>query len=192
MSWGKGKVFLLLFAAIALPVTVILALQLSRMLEMRTYRLDYPTLIRRYATQYDLDPYVVAAIVHCESGNRSNAESHKGAIGLMQIMPETGTWIAEKLGMDEYETDMLRQPETNIHFGCWYLEFLYARFENDATVFVAYNAGHNRVRGWLDDASYSTDGETLSEVPHTEARNYVQKVQRAYDKYKTLYPDAFE
>ncbi len=191
MKAEKRTVIRLVCAAIALPLVAILALQLNRAIEKKTYRLDYLTLIRRYAAEYELDPYAVAAIVHCESGNRADVVSSAGAIGLMQLMPDTGEWIAGKLSVADYDVDMLKQPETNIRFGCWYLHFLYERFESNDTVYAAYNAGHNRVKNWLDDNAYSADGATLSDVPYPQTKDYVEKVQRAYDTYKKLYPDAF-
>ena len=99
----------------------------------RNYPVAYTDLIERYAREYDLDPYLVTAIMRCESSNNPNALSAAGAMGLMQVMPSTGTWIAHKLGLDDvYEESMLYDPETSIRFGCWYLSFLQARFDSSA------------------------------------------------------------
>ena len=108
----------------------------------------------------------------------------------MQIMPETGEWIAGKL-KEPYDEETLQEPEQNIRYGCWYLEFLFERFSDPDTVLAAYNAGHNAVRKWLQNSDYSDDGESLQVIPYDETRNYVEKVRRAYEKYKDLYPQAF-
>ena len=79
-----------------------LAWQLSWLLEKRAYKLQYSAEIKRYSREFDIDPDLVAAIIHCESSNRHTVVSRAGAKGLMQIMPDTGFWIAEKLGEEDY------------------------------------------------------------------------------------------
>ena len=87
------KLIRILLAAVALLGLILGALELNVYVEKQEYRLEYPALIQQYSREYSLDPYLVAAVIHCESGNRPEAESPKGAVGLMQIMPETGAWI---------------------------------------------------------------------------------------------------
>lgn len=162
---------------------------LTYSLERKTYKLDYPEEIERYAAKYNLDKYLVAAMIHCESGNDPEAESPKGAIGLMQIMPDTAEWAADKLGIENFTLDMLKEPHVNIEIGCWYLSFLNERFSSDLhTVIAAYNAGHGRVAKWLNDPNVSLNGELVN-IPYQETEDYLKKVQRAYDKYKILYKD---
>ncbi len=138
-------------------------------LEKRTYRLDYT----EYASpstreEYKLDPYLIASIIHCESGNRPDAVSPDGALGLMQIMPTTGEWIAGKLQVENFHTDMLFEPSVNIRFGCWYLRFLMDRYDQDRQLAVAaYNAGHGTVDKWLEDPGVSAEGR-LVEIPYPE------------------------
>jgi soluble lytic murein transglycosylase len=150
------------------------------------YPLEYEDLIVRYSNEYNLDPYLVAAVIKTESTFKSDAVSSAGAVGLMQIMPETGEWLAGKFG-EAFETDNLYDPETNIRYGCWYLHFLMERFDGQADLAIAaYNAGHNRVEGWLLDEAYS-DGTVLTNIPYSETENYVKKVNKAYSKYKEFY-----
>lgn len=153
--------------------------------EKRLYKLDYTDIIKKYAAEYDVDPYLVAAIIKTESNWNSDAKSARGAIGLMQIMPETGSWIAGKLKI-AYSDSMLEDPDTNVMMGCWYLNFLVARFETDSAI-AAYNAGHGAVADWLDDEQYSSDGKTLKVIPYAETEAYVEKVLKAYDKYQQLH-----
>jgi len=180
-----------LASVVLIIVTVIITLFVKDKIEKQTYKLTYETLIKKYSQEYDLDPYLVAAVIHVESGNRKDVASNKGAIGLMQIMPETGEWIAGKLKRG-FSIDYLKDPETNIEFGCWYLRFLCDRFSEMDTVIAAYNAGHNKVAKWLDDSQYSDDGASLATIPIVEAKQYVQKVVKANEKYKKIYPKAFE
>ncbi|MEG0835128.1 MAG: lytic transglycosylase domain-containing protein [Christensenellaceae bacterium] len=151
------------------------------------YPLEYKDLIVEYAQKYDLDPYFVAAIIHTESGYDKDAVSSAGAVGLMQIMPETADWIAGKLDIENFDVQTMRDPQTNIEFGCWYLNFLKEKFdENLPVMMAAYNAGHNRVQDWLENPQYS-DGKNLTDIPIEAADNYVKKVTKAYDKYKEYY-----
>lgn len=159
---------------------------------LRNYPVAYTDLIKSYAAQYELDPYLVQSIMRCESSNDPSVVSKVGAIGLMQIMPDTGTWIAHKLDLDDvYNEQMLYDPETNIEFGCWYLRFLCGRFDgNVKQMIAAYNAGHGSVEDWLSNPQYSQDGE-LTTIPFEETARYYDKVTAAYENYTTLYPDLF-
>lgn len=188
---GKNRLIVFSVALMLLALAVFLAVILSGEMDKLTYKLANVAAISRYSAEYDVDPYLVAAIIHVESGNRETVVSPKGALGLMQIMPATAEWIAEKLG-EPYNLDSVTEPFTNIRYGCWYLNFLFERFVPVGTVLAAYNAGHNAVRGWLSDSAYSDDGVTLKNIPYPETEHYVEKVDRAYEKYKKLYPKAFD
>ena len=153
----------------------------------KKYPLEYEDTIVKYANEYNLDPYFVAAVINTESGFDAEASSNRGAMGLMQVMPETGEWIAGKLGIDNFSSDMLLDPETNIRMGCWYLDFLGERFSGEEVIMAAYNAGHGKVQQWLEDPQYSSDGKTLDNIPFEETDNYVKKVTKAYEEYKKHY-----
>jgi soluble lytic murein transglycosylase len=79
---------------------------------LANYPTAYTELIRQYSEEYELDPYLVQSIMRCESSNDPLAVSDAGAIGLMQIMPDTGAWVAHKLDLDDtYTEDMLYDPK---------------------------------------------------------------------------------
>lgn len=160
---------------------------LSGLAQRRTYRLLYPDIVTEMAAEYGVDPYLAAAVIHCESSNNKDAVSPVGAVGLMQIMPDTGAWIAEKLEMDDFTEERLFEPEVNVRMGCWYIDYLTDRFHGNMTlVLAAYNAGPGNVQKWLEDERISENG-TLTEIPFPETERYIEKVQRAYEKYLTLY-----
>lgn len=160
---------------------------LSGVAQRRTYRLLYPDIVTEMAAEYGVDPYLAAAVIHCESSNNKDAVSPVGAVGLMQIMPDTGAWIAEKLEMDDFTEERLFEPEVNVRMGCWYIDYLTDRFHGNMTlVLAAYNAGPGNVQKWLEDERISENG-TLTEIPFPETERYIEKVQRAYEKYLTLY-----
>lgn len=141
------------------------------------YPLPYKEIIHRQATANDLDPYLLAAVIKTESNFRHNAVSPKGAAGLMQIMPETAQWAAEKSGFHDYSQDMLYEPEVNIRLGAWYLANLYEEFDDQTIpVLAAYNGGRGNVNKWLDSNLWTGELRTLDRIPFVETRNYVRKV----------------
>lgn len=175
--------------SLAILLSVIL-LGVSRidLLQKLMYPLDYDNIVQKYAEEYDLDPLLVHSVIRVESGHDASAASGKGAIGLMQIMPDTGQWASEKIGMKSFTEDMLYDPEINIMIGCWYLRYLIDEFEgNKANAISAYNGGIGNVLKWLETHEYSPDGENLENIPFEETRNYVERVLGSYEKYKELY-----
>lgn len=155
------------------------------------YPLRYEKLVAEYSGRYNLDPFLVLAVIRAESSFRRNAVSHKSARGLMQITEGTGKWGAEKIGITGYSTEMLFEPETNIHIGCWYLSTLYKEFGDTDLVLAAYNAGSGNVSKWLANDKLSSDGKALDDIPFTETKKYVDKVKNGYIIYKKLYENEF-
>ena len=158
--------------------------------ERRVWRttVRYRDQIIREAGQYGLRPAYVAAIILNESSYDPSAVSSVGARGLMQLLPDTGKWIAGKLGMSDYTEDRLFDAETNLRLGTWYLNFLSDRYGGDPVlVACAYHAGHGNVDTWL--TRYSRDGRTLSidEIPMENTRSYARKVVDSYAIYLENY-----
>lgn len=151
------------------------------------YPYKHKDVIEKYSKEYDLDPYFVLAIIKTESKFKSDARSHKNAIGLMQITEDTGKWIAEKMDLTDYTTDKLYEEEYNIKMGCWYLNNLREEFSDTDLVIAAYNAGRGRVSEWLLNSEYSSDGKKLSYIPYAETKSYVDKVNANYKMYERLY-----
>jgi len=152
------------------------------------YPIHHFDIVNKYATIYDIDPYLVLSIIKNESKFNPEAISRKEARGLMQIAPITGQWAAEKLDINGYHHDMLFTPELNIKIGCWYLNILNGQFNKDIELIVAaYNAGNGNVSKWLDNPEYSSDGKNLDYIPFGETRIYSQKVLRDYERYRRIY-----
>lgn len=176
---------------ITLLITLILVLAIvnsATWLVKIIYPVYHKEIIFKYASQYRVDPYLVAAIIRVESKFYHKAQSVKGARGLMQISPVTGRWAARELGIEDYTSEKLFDPETNIMIGCWYLSVLEKEFGgNFRTIIAAYNGGSGNVSRWLQDPRYSRDGENLHYIPYKETREYVEKVLRDYRIYRRLY-----
>lgn len=152
------------------------------------YPINYKEHIFNYSQQYNIDPYLVAAIIRVESKFNKDALSHKGAKGLMQIAPVTGRWVAGELGIEDYEESLLFNPEINIKIGCWYLNRLNSQFNNNLElVLAAYNGGSGNVVKWLSNKKYSDDGKSLKNIPFKETELYLKKVLKSYDIYMKLY-----
>lgn len=196
MKRAVKRGILILTALIAVTAAVFAGLVLrdraARERLLREYPVAYVDTIAHYADEYDLDPFLVLAVMRAESSFKSDAVSSAGAVGLMQIMPDTGAWIAHKLDMDDvYEESMLFEPDYSVRFGCWFLRFLTDRFDGVCRhIVAAYNAGHGSVEKWLADPAYAVDG-LLVNIPFPETARYVEKVETAYEAYRTLYPDLF-
>jgi soluble lytic murein transglycosylase len=151
------------------------------------FPLRYTDIIREYSIKYNLKQEMVYAVIHTESRFRPEARSPASAAGLMQLMPETAAWAAERMGMTDYNAANITAPRVNIELGCWYLSWLHGHFDGEAdTALAAYNAGQGRVAQWLRDAELSSDGRTLDYIPYNETRNYVNRVNTAMPIYRLL------
>lgn len=142
------------------------------------------------AEEFNLNPAYVAAIVLNESSFKPQAVSGKGARGLMQIMEDTGTWIARSLKVSGYSQEMLFDPAVNLRFGCWYLDYLSREFNGDPVLVTsAYHAGQGNVRSWLGQKKVSDDGRTIAvdRIPTDDTKTYVRRVTRDYGIYQALY-----
>ena len=152
------------------------------------YPLKYQNLVFKYAQFYDNDPYLVTAIIYRESRFNPNAVSNKGAIGLMQIMPETAEWIAENLNLNNFDVDDLYIPETNIKFGNWYLDNLFNEFDgNLVLVLAAYNGGRGNVNKWIKEGKFRGEVQEIDLIPFPETRKFVSNVLSLYQRYLQLY-----
>lgn len=152
------------------------------------YPFPYRDLIIREAAVYHLDPLLVAAIIKAESNFQPNAQSVRGARGLMQIMPETGQWIAGQIGVDGFRVESLEQPVLNVKFGCWYLANLYNEFNGDKVlVLAAYNGGRGNVRQWIEAKRWAGTQASLDQIPFGETRDYVDRVLKNHNIYIKLY-----
>ena len=152
--------------------------------EKNAYKRDFGEYVSVYAHKYGVPETLIFAVIRTESSFDSGAVSRVGAVGLMQLMPETFEWLTDEILFEHLESGMLYDPETNIRYGTYYLSRMYKHFGNWETAFAAYNAGPTIVSKWLKDAAYSTDGKTLSHIPYSETAHYVKKVSGMVEKYK--------
>lgn len=159
----------------------------SRWLIAQYYPLEYRTDLFTWAEEYDLDPYLVAAVIRNESRFRPRATSPEGARGLMQVMPETGEDVARELDLP-FSADLLYDPAYNIRIGSWYLAHLQEEFGGDTVLaLAAYNGGRQNVKNWLATRQWTGEHRTISQIPFPETRQYVERVMRDHDRYQRIY-----
>ena len=152
---------------------------------------QYLPAIEEAAQENNVKPAFLAAIILCESSYRKDAESNVGARGLMQVMPETASWIAGKLGEESsFNVDRMYDPQTNIRYGSWYIGYLSQLFGGDPVLGAsAYHAGQGEGSDWLMDPNYSLDGQTIhiNDMADGPTKQYAQRVVSAYAIYERLY-----
>lgn len=155
-------------------------------IDRRTYPREFSEYVEEYSYEYGIPEYVVYSVIKTESGFESGAVSGKGAVGLMQIMPDTFNWLTGMLS-ENLNSAMLYDPETNIKYGTYYLSYLYQRYGSWTEVYAAYNAGPTTVDEWLEEEEYTDKNGKLSKIPYKETEKYVKRLKKANDTYKRLY-----
>jgi soluble lytic murein transglycosylase len=143
------------------------------------YPLEYEHIVSAHARNYDLDPTLLAAVIYAESRFDADVESSAGAVGLMQLLPETARGIALRTGGAKFVVSDLRDPEINVRYGSWYLNHLRSRYHGDMRLaLAAYHAGQGNVDDWL------ASGRGIA---FPETRDYVDEVERVRQVYADAY-----
>ena len=150
------------------------------------YPFPYEATVRREAARNNFDPMVAAGLMRQESTFQADAESHAGAIGLMQVLPKTGRILAKQLRV-RYSRDKLFEPEYNIQLGMLYIAGLVRTFGPPEYALAAFNAGEDRISAWKAERSYEEIPELVESIPFTETRDYVQIVLRNAEVYRMIY-----
>ena len=148
----------------------------------------YPALVEASLQNLDgVDPFLVWAIMREESGFRPRVMSSAGAMGLLQLMPNTARLQAERSGLPMLDEDeRLFEPPVNIALGSAYLDYLFERFPARPSAMIAsYNAGPNAVARW--SFAKSEDDEWVENIPYVQTRRYVKRVLRSLYVYQALY-----
>jgi soluble lytic murein transglycosylase len=180
--------FLLAVALGGLAIALAIAPWADQAVQEVTLPLRHDDIIRQQAADKDLDPALIAAVIFTESHFRDQT-SQAGAKGLMQLMPQTAAYIAEKSGGTAFVQGDLATPQVNIAYGSWYLRHLLDKYDGRvALTLAAYNAGQGNVDAWLAEAG--ARGERFSaaaHIPFPETRDYVRKVLEAREDYRREY-----
>ena len=144
------------------------------------YPLRYEEIVRGHARNYSLDPALLAAVIYQESRFEADARSSSGAIGLMQLLPDTAKGIAIHTGGSAFRVDDLYDPEINVRYGSWYLRHLLQKYGEERTALAAYNAGQTNVDRWRREGRG---------IQFAETRAYVERVGELKEIYRRAYGD---
>ena len=146
--------------------------------ELFMFPIKYKDIVVGVSEKYDLEPALVYAVIKAESDFEKDVSSSVGALGLMQILPSTAKWIAEEKD-EAFKKENLFSAEVNIEYGCFYLRYLFDKFDDLDIVVCAYNAGETKVREWV------VDGKLVeNRIDYAETMGYLRKVRKFYKIYK--------
>jgi soluble lytic murein transglycosylase len=186
VALGAAALLAAIVAALAWP-------QVHHAVREITLPLRHEDIIRQQAREKGLDPALVAAVIYAESHFRDGQISHAGALGLMQITPETARYIARKSGGTAFVVGDLATPQVNIAYGAYYLRYLLRRYDGKETfALAAYNAGEGNVDRWIADARARDRGLTIDAIPYAETRAYITRVKDAKRDYSSNYASLLE
>ena len=157
-------------------------------LQQKLFPRYYADMVEKYAKLYNVDTFLVAAMILEESRYNAEAVSWAGAIGLMQIMPATGRELAQQLKIRRFRTSMLKQPDVNIRMGTKYIGDLNSWFNDNAMLVIgAYNGGPGRMRRWVKSKNIKDIDEFVEKITIRETRLHIKKVIDSHDRYVALY-----
>jgi peptidoglycan lytic transglycosylase len=142
------------------------------------FPLRYDAVVRGHARNYHLDAALLAAVIDEESKFNTDAKSRTGALGLMQLQPQTAKGIAIRTGGSKFVVSDLYDPELNVRYGAWYLRNLLDKYGDERTALAAYNAGQENVDRWRA----AHEG-----VQFPETRAYVDRVEWLKKIYRRAY-----
>ena len=169
--------FVIIFAASRLPTA-----------QKFFYPFPYREKVESNAARYRVDRFLAISVMKVESNFVEGATSKSGAVGLMQIMPDTANWIATQLDENPPSINQLHNSDTNIKYGIWYLAELEDEFfGNDVLALAAYNAGRGNVHHWMENKGWRKNFSDVDEIPFNETKNYVKKVLACREIYSQLY-----
>ncbi|MFS8901960.1 transglycosylase SLT domain-containing protein [Synechococcus sp. H60.2] len=138
-----------------------------------------------WSRQFNLNSLMVAALIRQESRFEPEIVSASGALGLMQVMPATGRWIAQKVSLAQYS---LTNPADNLRLGCWYFDYTHRTYQDNTLLALAsYNGGPGNVARWLGRFGFEDPDEFVERIPFAETRGYVKSVFGNYWNYWQLY-----
>jgi len=147
------------------------------------YPLAFLSEVEYAAQRNGIDPLLILSVMREESRFDPEARSIAGALGLMQLMPQTAQRIAGPANVSLRNLNQLYDPKTNVLLVAYYLRQLLDTFGSIPVALAAYNAGSHNVRNWLERGNYNTIDEFIEDIPFRETRNYVKRVLATYFEY---------
>lgn len=182
-----GKI-IISFIMVLIVIILFDMLNIKNYILKQMYKQEYSEYVNKYAQINNIDPIWIYAIIKVESNFDKNATSNSGAKGLMQLMDSTAEEIAKTLDIQNFESNMLYNPEINIMLGVKYFDNLLAKYnENYYLAIAAYNGGIGNVDAWIDKGIIKSDGSDIENIPYKETNMYVRKIINSFTIYTELY-----
>jgi soluble lytic murein transglycosylase len=153
------------------------------------YPLAYISDVENASKKNNIDPLLILSIIREESRFDKEARSIAGALGLMQLMPQTAQRLQSNININLKKTEQLYEPSINISIGAYYLKKLINMFNSVPIAIAAYNAGEEAVDSWLKSHKYKAIDEFIEDIPFNETRNYVKNVLTTYFEYQKINPN---
>ena len=181
---------MIIVSLLVILVMIILfdVLNVQKVVLKQFYKQEYSEYVNKYAELNNIDPMWIYAIIKVESNFDKNATSNSGAKGLMQLMDGTAKEMAKDLNYENFESNMLYEPEINIMLGAKYFDELLAKYnENYYLAIAAYNGGIGNVDEWINKGVINSDGSNIENIPYKETNMYVRKTIKGYTVYADLY-----
>ena len=160
--------------------------QIWHNIDLNNHPREYSEYVTKYAADYGVPEYIIYSVIHIKSSFQSNKLSDDGRIGLMQLSPETLTWLTS-LTKEELDPGILYDPDTNIKYGTYMLSYLFTKYGRWKTVFAAYEVGTDKVNLWLEDSDYLDASGNLYKIPDKNASSTVAEIEESMDIYFELY-----
>lgn len=191
------KKSIIIIEVIILIIALLVIFNVPEKILKMIYPIKYEDIVEKYSTKYEVDKYLIYAIIKAESNFDDGATSSKEAKGLMQLMPNTAKDISKTFESSEninFESsskeeisNKLLDPDLNINLGTKYISILIGKYKSVELALVAYNAGSGNVDNWIEQGILNKDGANVENVPYKETNNYVRKILRDYKIYQDLY-----
>ncbi|MBO5355322.1 MAG: transglycosylase SLT domain-containing protein [Clostridia bacterium] len=184
---GEKSIITVLLVFLSLALVALFLAQSTVDLRREKRENTYVQTAKFAAAEFKIPLPLVLAVIRTESDFRPNAVSEAGACGLMQLLPETFSFLQEDVFEEDLPDSAIFDPTVNIRYGTYYLSYLFEKFGNWFTALAAYNAGEGRVGAWLKDKELAPDGH-LVHIPFSETAQYVQSALEHYGTYREKYP----
>lgn len=154
------------------------------------YPIEHMQVISAEAGASGVQPDLIAAVIYQESKFAEDARSDRGAVGLMQVLPETARWIHRQPGAPAAAPERLAEPAVNIAYGVWYLHYLIDKYGSQDLALAAYNGGETNLRRWIADARSAGRSLNVADIPFSETRGFVAAVHDARSVYRRAWSES--
>jgi soluble lytic murein transglycosylase len=151
-----------------------------------TFALPHREIIQEASKKYAVSDSILYAIMQTESGFAEHAQSSRGALGLMQMMPFVAKELSQKLKLKEYSKENLKDPKIAIELGAIFVAMLQRQFNDPHLVIAAYNAGSHQVEKWLSGFGHLPSELFVERIPFKQTRDYVKKVLPSEGLYRAI------